>query len=84
MTPDPLSLAIGTAVGLVMLVLAAQGIRITARTQVGMAQKNGADALVFTAQAIGGGGWAKVMALCLALSVIATTGTGIVLTARIV
>ena len=33
---------------------------------------------------MGGGGWAKVMALSLALSVIATTGTGIVLTARIV
>jgi amino acid transporter len=45
---------------------------------------NGASALVYTAQALGGGGWSKVMALSLALSVIATTGTGIVLTARIV
>jgi amino acid transporter len=45
---------------------------------------NSSSALVFTAQAIGGSGWAKVMALALALSVIATTGTGIVLTARIV
>ena len=34
--------------------------------------------------AIGGGGWAKVMALALALSVIAATGTAIVLTARII
>ena len=33
---------------------------------------------------MGGGFWAKVMALAIALSVIATTGTGIVLSARIV
>jgi amino acid transporter len=36
------------------------------------------------ANAIGGGFWAKAMALSIALSVIATTGTGIVLSARIV
>jgi amino acid transporter len=47
-------------------------------------QDNSASALVYTAQAIGGPGWAKAMALALALSVIATTGTGIVLGARIV
>jgi amino acid transporter len=47
-------------------------------------QDNAASALVYTAQAIGGPGWAKAMALALALSVIATTGTGIVLGARIV
>ncbi len=41
-------------------------------------------ALTSVAQALGGSGWAKVMALALALSVIATTGTGIVLTARLV
>jgi amino acid transporter len=41
-------------------------------------------ALTAVAQALGGSGWAKVMALALALSVIATTGTGIVLTARVV
>jgi amino acid transporter len=46
--------------------------------------KNSSSALVYTAQAIGGSGWAKAMAMALALSVIATTGTGIVLTARIV
>jgi amino acid transporter len=40
-------------------------------------------ALIAVAQALGGGGWAKVMALSIALSVIATTGTGIVLSARI-
>ena len=42
-------------------------------------QANSASALVYIAQALGGGGWAKVMALSLALSVIATTGTGIVI-----
>jgi amino acid transporter len=47
-------------------------------------QANAASALVYTAQGLGGTGWAKVMALALALSVVATTGTGIVLTARIV
>ncbi len=47
-------------------------------------QANSDDILVYVAQALGGGNWAKVMALSLALSVIATTGTGIVLAARIV
>jgi amino acid transporter len=47
-------------------------------------QANYANALVYVAQALGGSGWAKVMALALALSVIATTGTGIVVGARIV
>ncbi len=42
------------------------------------------DALVYSAQALAGSGWAKLMALALALSVVATTGTVIVLTARIV
>jgi amino acid transporter len=42
------------------------------------------DALVAIANAIGGSSWAKVMALALALSVIAATGTSIVLTARII
>jgi amino acid transporter len=47
-------------------------------------QANSTDALVYVAQALGGGGWAKVMAFGLALSVIATTGTGIVLGARVI
>ena len=46
-------------------------------------QAHSASALVYSAQALGGSGWAKVMALALALSVIATTLAGIVLTARI-
>jgi amino acid transporter len=45
---------------------------------------NNGTALTAVAQAVGGSFWAKAMALSLALSVIATTGTGIVLTARIV
>jgi amino acid transporter len=40
--------------------------------------------LVTAAQALGGGFWAKAMALAIALSVVATTGTGIVLGARLV
>jgi amino acid transporter len=47
-------------------------------------QANSASALVYVAQTIGGPDWAKVMALALALSVIAATGTSIVLTSRIV
>jgi amino acid transporter len=47
-------------------------------------QKNAASALVYVAQALGGGGWGKVMALSVALSAIASTGAGIVITARIV
>lgn len=41
-------------------------------------------ALVTTANALGGPGWEKVMALSLALSVIASTGTGIVIIARLI
>ncbi len=45
-------------------------------------QANSSSALVYIAQALGGGGWAKVMALALALSVIASTGVSIVILAR--
>jgi amino acid transporter len=47
-------------------------------------QANADNALVYVAQGLGGGAWAKVMALALALSVIATTGAGIVMGARII
>lgn len=47
-------------------------------------QANAASALVYVAQAMGGSGWGKVMALAVALSAIASTGAGIVITARIV
>jgi amino acid transporter len=45
-------------------------------------QANSSSALVYIAQALGGGGWAKVMAFALALSVIASTGVSIVILAR--
>jgi amino acid transporter len=45
-------------------------------------QANSSDVLVYIGQSLGGGGWAKVMALSLALSVIASTGTVIVVLAR--
>jgi amino acid transporter len=47
-------------------------------------QANADNALVYVAQALGGSAWAKVMALALALSVIATVGTGIVVGSRII
>jgi amino acid transporter len=56
-----------------------QGVVSSARLQA-----HSATALVYVAQVLGGGGWAKAMALSIALSVIATTGTGIVLSARII
>jgi amino acid transporter len=46
-------------------------------------QAHSASALVYVVQTAGGGFWAKLMALSIALSVIATTGTGIVLSSRI-
>ncbi len=47
-------------------------------------QANASTAMVYVATALGGAGWARLMALAIALSVIAATGTGIVLTSRIV
>lgn len=47
-------------------------------------QANRDSPLVYVAGQLGGGDWEKVMALSLALSVIATTGAGIVVGARII
>jgi amino acid transporter len=47
-------------------------------------QAHVSTAMIYAAQAIGGGAWGKVMALAIALSVIGATGTGIVITARLV
>jgi amino acid transporter len=44
---------------------------------------NNGTALISVAQALAGPGWERVMALALALSVIASTGTGVVILARI-
>lgn len=46
-------------------------------------QAHSASVLVYTVQSFAGSGWGKVMAAAIALSVIATTGVGIALTARI-
>jgi amino acid transporter len=46
-------------------------------------QANTSSALVYVTSVLGGGGWAKVMAFALTLSVIASTLTGIVASARI-
>jgi amino acid transporter len=50
----------------------------------GKLQANSSSALVYVAQALGGGNWEKIMALSLALSSIASTSTGIVVGARII
>jgi len=46
-------------------------------------QANASSALIYVTQVIGGSAWAKVMAFALVLSVIASTGTGIVASSRI-
>jgi amino acid transporter len=46
-------------------------------------QANASSALIYVTQVLGGGGWAKVMAIALVLSVIGSTGTGIVASSRI-
>jgi amino acid transporter len=45
---------------------------------------NSGTALISVAAALGGAGWSKVMALSIALSVVATTGAGIVVGSRII
>jgi amino acid transporter len=45
-------------------------------------QANASSALVYLAQVLGGSGWAKLMALALALSVIGGTGAGLLCVAR--
>ena len=72
------------AVGLLAVIYTISFVGLQGAVSPDKLQANSASALVYVAQALGGSGWAKVMALGLALSVIATTGTGIVLTARIV
>jgi len=49
-----------------------------------LVSSNNGTTLIAVAQKLGGGFWAKAMALAIALSVIATTGTGIVLGARLI
>ena len=72
------------AVALLTVLYALAQVGLQGVTSAKNLQANSADALVYVAQVLGGSGWAKVMALALALSVIATTGTGIVVGARII
>ena len=71
------------AVALLVLLYALPQVGMQGVASPALLQKNSSSALVFVAQVLGGGGWAKVMAFALALSVIASTSTGIVITSRI-
>ena len=71
------------AVALLVIMYALPQVGMQGVASPALLQKNSSSALVFVAQVLGGGGWAKVMAFALALSVIASTGTGIVITSRI-
>jgi amino acid transporter len=71
------------AVALLVLLYALPQVGMQGAVSPALLHKNASSALVFIAQVLAGGGWAKVMAFALALSVIASTGTGIVITARI-
>jgi amino acid transporter len=71
------------AVGLLAIIYTLAQVGLQGVVSPAKLQANSASALVYVAQALGGGFWAKMMALSIALSVIATTGTGIVLSARI-
>ncbi len=70
------------AVALLAILYAFASIGLQGAVSPAKLQANSSDVLVYVGSALGGSSWAKVMALALALSVIATTGTGIVLTAR--
>lgn len=75
--------AVGAALALTLMYTLAQ-VGLQGVVPPGQLQAHAASALVYAAQAVGGPGWARVMAGAIALSVTAATGTGIVLTARIV
>jgi len=72
------------AVGLLAVIYTLAQVGLQGVVSPARLQAHAAAALVYVAHALGGGFWAKMMALAIALSVIATTGTGIVLSSRIV
>jgi amino acid transporter len=72
------------AVGLLAVIYTLSQVGLQGVVSPAKLQANSSTALVYIAQVLGGGFWAKMMALSIALSVIATTGTGIVLSSRIV
>jgi len=72
------------AVAVIAVLLAVAQVGLQGAVSPANLQKNSSAGLVYVADAIGGSGWGKVMALALALSVIACTGTGIVIEARMI
>ncbi len=72
-----------TAVAILTVIYALAAMGLQGVVPEAQLQAHSTSALVSVATALGGAGWAKVMALSLALSVIAATLTNIVLTARI-
>src|ERR1700753_196055 len=80
---NPGRAAIFAVIGLIVIYTLAQ-VGLQGVTSMKDLQANSDNALVYVAQVLGGSSWAEVMALALALSVIATTGTGIVVGARII
>jgi amino acid transporter len=77
-------LAAVMAVALLAIIYTVAEVGLQGVVSPGKLQANSSDALVYIAQSLGGGGWAKVMALSLALSVIASTGVAVVIIARMV
>jgi amino acid transporter len=71
------------AVGFLVVIFTVTTVGLQGAVSPARLQTNSSSALVYVAQALAGPGWAKVMALALALSVIATTGVSIVILARI-
>jgi amino acid transporter len=71
------------AVGFLVVIFTVATVGLQGVVSPARLQANSSSALVYVAAALGGTGWAKVMALALALSVIATTGVSIVILARI-
>lgn len=77
-------LAAVAAVALVTVIFVVAGMGLAGVVSPARLQNNAASALVYIAQALGGGGGAKVMAFALALSVIACSNIAIVIIARMV
>jgi amino acid transporter len=80
---NPGKAAIGAVVLSMFLFVLAQ-IGLQGVVSPALLAKNGADGLVYTATVVDGSAAGKAAAIALALSVIAATGAGILLTARIV
>jgi amino acid transporter len=72
------------AVALVALIFVLTSVGLAGVVSPARLQANSASALIYIAQALGGSGWAKVMAFALALSVIACTGVAIVILSRMI